>query len=119
MICLPKACYLVNLQAKFGKVEDAFAQNSNCCRVGGLKFTSRTGYHALGSLEMCELGQNSNFYYIVLDELTDIRIYLYVEVDCTRIHQYLKRFFFGTQIEGEEGGNIKFSVLFKWGTEFF
>ena len=41
----------------------------------------RTGYYALGSLEMWKLGQNSNCYPTVFDELTDICMGMYVEVD--------------------------------------
>ena len=37
-------------------------------------------------------------------------MYLYVEVDLSRIHKYLQRLYFEAQIGG---GDIKFSVLFK------
>ena len=64
----------------------------------------------MSSLEIWELGQNSNSSKIAFDELTDIRMYLYVGVDWTRIHQYLKRFYFEAQ---SGGGAIKLSGLFK------
>ena len=44
---------------------------------------------------------------VVFDELTDTRMYLYVDVDWTRIHQYLKRLYLGA----------KFSVFFEGKTE--
>ena len=71
------------------------------------------GYHALGSLEIWELEQHSKCYYIAFDEFTDIRIYLYVEVDWTRIHQYLKRLYFGAQI----GGGISSFQFFSRGEQ--
>ena len=69
---------------------------------------------------MWELGQNSKCYYIVFDELTDIPMYFYVEVDFTKIHQYLTRLYFGAQIGGGWGwgGHQVFSSL-EGGTENF
>ena len=48
--------------------------------------------------------------YTVVDELTDINMYSYVEVDWTRLHQYLKILYFGAQIEGG-CGHLVFSSL--------
>ena len=45
-------------------------------------------------------------------------MYLYEVFDWTRIHQYLKRLYLGTQT-GRGRGDIKFSVLFKGETENF
>ena len=47
-----------------------------------------------GSLEIWKLGENSNP--TVFDELTDICMDMYVDVDWTRIHLYLKRLFWGS-----------------------
>ena len=47
---------------------------------------------------------------VVFDELTDIRMYMCVEVDWTRIHQHQKTLYFGPRLEA---WNIKFSILFK------
>ena len=70
------------------------------------------GYYALGSLEICKLGQNSNCYPTVFDELTDICMEMYVEVDWTRIHLHLKRLFWGSDWRGGGGGEHKvFSPL--------
>ena len=101
MICLPTACYLVNLYARFKKI--------NFQRLIYTKFKlllliknrkSRMGYHALGSSEIWQLEQNSDCYYTVFDELTDVCMYLYVEVDLTRIHQYLEILILAPRLEG-------------------
>ena len=89
------------------------------------------GYYALGSLEICKLGQNSNCYPTVFDELTDICMEMYVEVDWTRIHLHLKRLFWGSDWRGGGGGgehkvfsplqegNRKFLEAAQGGTDVF
>ena len=52
---------------------------------------------------MWKLGQNSNCYPTVFDELTDICMDMYVEVDWTRIHLYLKRLFWSSDWKGGGG----------------
>ena len=45
--------------------------------------------------------------------MTDIYMYMYVEVDWTRIHQYPKRLYLAAQMGGGGGGNQIFSSLRK------
>ena len=70
---------------------------------------SGMGYYALGNLELWELGQNSNYYCLAFYELTDTHMYLYVEFDWTRKHQYLTGLYFEAQIEGG-GGTYAFWI---------
>ena len=72
----------------------------------------------MGSLEIWKLGQNSNCYPTVFDELTDKWMDMYVEVDWTRI-LISEKTILGLRLEGGGGGEHKVFSLLRGGNRKF